>query len=61
MGKEMLNSSRKADCVTETRMGNTTLVAYGFLNLDATETAVDKMLKVLRTEIENTNTSVSIA
>ncbi len=61
MSKEMLNSSRIADCVTETRIGNTTLVAYGFLNQDATETAVDKMLKVLRTEIENTNTSVSIA
>ncbi len=61
MGKEILNSSRKADCVTETRIGNTTLVAYGFLNQDSTETAVDKMLKVLKIEMENTNNSVSIA
>ncbi len=61
MIKETINSNRQADCVTEVCIGNTTLVIYGFLNSDATETAEDKLLKVLKSEIQCINNPASIA
>ncbi len=38
--------ARRPDCVTETRIGNTILVVSGF-SRRATDTAADKMMKVL--------------
>ena len=43
-------AARRPDCVTETRMGNTILVVSGFFKQDATDTAGDKMMKVLKAE-----------
>ena len=43
-------AARRPDCVTETRMGNTILVVSGFFKEGATETAADKMMKVLKAE-----------
>ena len=42
---------RNADCVTETRLGNSILVVYGFYKPNATITAVEKMMRVLQSEI----------
>ena len=39
-----------ADAVTEIRMGNTVLVVSGFFKKDTTDTAADKMMKVLEAE-----------
>ncbi len=50
-----VNSIYEPDCVTEVQVGNTTLVAYGFLNPDATETAIYKVLRVLMADFENTS------
>ena len=41
---------RAPDCVTEVRMGNTVLTVSGYFKQDATETAADKMAKVLKAE-----------
>ena len=41
-------TQRKPDCVTEVRKGNTILTVFGYFKLDATETAVDKMARVLQ-------------
>lgn len=41
---------RRPDCVTETRMGNSVLVVSGYFKQDSTETAIDKMEKVLQAE-----------
>lgn len=41
---------RRPDCVTEIRMGNTVLVVSGFFKENSTETAADKMEKVLQAE-----------
>ena len=43
-------ATRRPDCVTETRMGNTVLIVSGYLKQDATATAADKMMKVLTAE-----------
>ena len=43
-------SARRPDCVTEIRMGNTVLVVSGFFKKDTTDTAADKMMKVLEAE-----------
>lgn len=40
-------TKRKPDCVTEVRMGNTVLTVSGFFKQDATETADDKMAKII--------------
>ena len=42
--------SRRPDCVTEVRMGNTVLVVSGYFKQDTTATATDKMMKVLEAE-----------
>ena len=49
-GREENRAARRPDCVTETRMGNTILVVSGFFKQDATDTAADKMMKVLKAE-----------
>ena len=41
---------RKPDCVTEVRKGNTILTVSGYFKQDATETAADKMAKVIAAE-----------
>ena len=43
-------TARRPDCVTEIRMGNTVLVVSGFFKENSTETAADKMEKVLKAE-----------
>ena len=43
-------SKRKPDCVTEVRVGNTTLTVSGYFKPNATETAADKMAKVIAAE-----------
>ena len=43
-------TARRPDCVTETRIGNTILVVSGFFKENSTETAADKMIKVLEAE-----------
>lgn len=43
-------AGRNPDCVTKTQIGNTILVASGYLNPNAAETAIDKMKRVLETE-----------
>ena len=40
-------TTRRPDCVTEIRMGNTVLVVSGFFKKDTTSTAADKMARVL--------------
>ena len=41
-------TTRRPDCVTEIRMGNTVLVVSGFFKKDST--AADKMARVLEAE-----------
>ena len=43
-------TTRRPDCVTEIRMGNTVLVVSGFFKKDTTATASDKMMNVLEAE-----------
>ena len=40
----------RPDCVTEVRMGNTILTVFGYFKQDTSDTADDKMMKVLETE-----------
>ena len=47
MNESRNNEPRRPDCVTETRIGNTILVVSGFFKEGATDTAADKMMKVL--------------
>ena len=47
---ENQEARRAPDCVTEIKVGNTILTVSGYLKQDATDTAVDKMMKVLQTE-----------
>ena len=44
-------TARRPDCVTETRIGNSVLVCSGYFDTNATDTAADKMLKVIKAEI----------
>lgn len=43
-------AQRVPDCVTEVRMGNTILTVSGYFKRSATETAADKMAKVIAVE-----------
>lgn len=43
---------RKPDCVTEIRRGKSILVVSGYFKQGGTETAADKMMKVLKAESE---------
>lgn len=50
--------SRRPDCVTEVRMGNTVLVVSGYFKKNTAATAADKMMKVLEAEAAaNTRTA----
>ena len=53
MTKKTSNTSttRRPDCVTEVRMGKTILTVSGYFKQDATDTAADKMAKVLEADI----------
>lgn len=44
------SNPRRPDCVTEVRIGNTVLTVSGYFKQDATDTAADKMMKVLEAE-----------
>ena len=48
--KHSMKTPAPADCVTEIRIGNSVLVVSGFFKQSATETAADKMAKVLEAE-----------
>ena len=50
MASKPINATRAPDCVTEVRMGNTVLTVSGYFKENATETAADKMEKVLKAE-----------
>ena len=41
-------TTRRPDCVTEIRMGNSVLVVSGYFKKDTTTTAADKMARVRR-------------
>ena len=43
-------AKRAPDCVTEVRVGNTILTVSGYFKQSATETAADKMAKVITAE-----------
>ena len=43
-------TTRRPDCVTEIRMGNTVLTVSGYFKQDTTDTAADKMAKFLEAE-----------
>ena len=45
-------AKRAPDCVTEVRMGNTILTVSGYFKQNATETAADKMAKVIAADAE---------
>ncbi len=45
-----ISTTRRPDCVTEVRMGNTILTVSGYFKQDAKTTAADKMMKVLEAE-----------
>ena len=44
------STTRRPDCVTEVRMGNTILTVSGYFKQDAKDTAADKMMRVLEAE-----------
>ena len=44
------STTRRPDCVTEVRMGNTILTVSGYFKQDTSATAADKMMKVLEAE-----------
>ncbi len=46
------------DCVTEIRMGNSVLTVSGFFKQGATDTAADKMMKVLEAEAATQKTAI---
>ena len=47
---QQTTSKRAPDCVTEVRVGNTTLIVKGYFKQDASETAVDKMARAITAE-----------
>ena len=49
---------RRPDCVTEVRIGNSVLVVSGFFKENSTETAADKMEKVLKAEAATQKTAI---
>lgn len=48
--RDTSTTTRRPDCVTEVRMGNTVLTVSGYFKQDTTATAADKMMKVLEAE-----------
>ena len=52
---------RRPDCVTEIRMGNSVLVVSGFFKQGSTETAADKIVRVLEAEAVTTQKPTYLA
>ena len=52
---------RSPDCVTEIRMGNSVLVVSGFFKQGSTETAADKIVRVLEAEAVTTQEPTYLA
>ena len=52
---------RRHDCVTEIRMGNSVLVVSGFFKQGSTETAADKIVRVLEAEAVTTQEPTYLA
>ena len=52
---------RRPDCVTEIRMGNSVLVVSGFFKQSSTETAADKIVRVLEAEAVTTQEPTYLA
>ncbi len=50
-------TTRRPDCVTEIRMGNSVLVVSGYFKKGTTATAADKMVRVLEAEAAATQKS----
>ena len=48
-------TTRRPDCVTEIRMGNSVLVVSGYFKKDTTTTAADKMARVLGADLSGVN------
>ena len=48
--RDTSTTTRRPDCVTEVRMGNTILTVSGYFKQDAKDPAADKMMRVLETE-----------
>ena len=55
---QWLGHDRRPDCVTEIRMGNSVLTVSGFFKQGATDTAADKMMKVLEAEAATQKTAI---
>ena len=53
-----IRDSRRPDCVTEIRMGNSVLTVSGFFKQGATDTAAYKMIKVLEAEATTQKTTI---
>ena len=56
--KHSMKSTAPADCVTEIRIGNTVLEESGFFKKSATNTAADKIAKVLEAEAAKQKTAI---
>ncbi len=52
------HTDHRPDCVTEIRMGNSVLTVSGFFKQGATDTAADKMMKVLEAEAATQKTAI---
>lgn len=52
---------RRPGCVTEIRMGNSVLVVSGFFKQGSTETAADKIVRVLEAEAVTTKEPTYLA
>lgn len=52
---------RRPDCVTKIRMGNSVLVVSGFFKQGSTETAADKIVRVLEAEAVTTQEPTYLA
>ena len=50
MTRKSTKITRAPDCVTKVHMGNTILTVSGYFKQSATETATDKMEKVIKAE-----------
>ena len=56
-----MKSTAPADCVTEIRIGNSVLVVSGFFKQGSTETAADKIVRVLEAEAVTTKEPTYLA
>lgn len=59
--KHSMKSTAPADCVTEIRIGNSVLVVSGFFKQGSTETAADKIVRVLEAEAVTTQEPTYLA